>query len=333
MLKRTVLMITVLALSLGATGCRLSVNRLNKRLDRWQSLSQKEGNTERKVKFARESLAFFLNTVDFQRSKETLVSEAERLQYHEKLSGMQVFLLDYHAGQALKAAEAGDWTTGDLEWARADSLSRGNIPTIPQTTYKMVLLQAGYDEFLRQISSQGEIYNRLEFRFPGLMDGFRKMSRFQYLKAEKLFAENEWEQALKHYLLVFKRDPQDFALAEGRVRFLAGKNTRQVYERQFQWDRTVEGYESLCMDLFGIVDDQIMAARNELGEDKWQEKLPEIWKQMGLQYKLAPEQAADVYFMTKHTREGTLPAYISMWRYDILRGYRPVLLDISELRG
>ncbi|MCE5272896.1 hypothetical protein LLH00_16575 [bacterium] len=333
MLKRTVILLILLALGLGASGCRLSVNRLNKRLDRWESLRNKEGDTERKVKFARESLAFFLNTLDFQRSKETLVSEAERLQYHEKMSGMQVFLLDYHAGLAMQAAEAGDWATGDLEWARADSLSRGNISTLPQTTYKMVLLQAGYDEYLRQISSQGDIYNRLEFRFPGLMEGFRKMSRFQYLKAEKLFAETEWEQALKHYLLVFKRDPQDFALAEERVRFLSGKNTRQVYERQFQWDRIVESYDAMSIDLFGITEEQIMSAQTELGADKWQEKLPDIWKQMGTQYKMQPEQAADVYFMIKHLREGTLPAYISLWRYDVLRGNRPAMLDISELRG
>ena len=78
MMRKPVLLLLLLALTAAASGCRLNVNRLNKRIERWQTLQAKEGDTERKVKFARESLAFFLNTLDFQRSRETLVTEAER---------------------------------------------------------------------------------------------------------------------------------------------------------------------------------------------------------------------------------------------------------------
>ncbi len=333
MMRKPVLLLLLLALTAAASGCRLNVNRLNKRIERWQTLQAKEGDTERKVKFARESLAFFLNTLDFQRSRETLVTEAERLQYHEKMSIMQVFLMDHHAGLALEAAVKGDWVTGDLEWSRADSLSRGSIPVIEPTAYKMVLLQNGYDEYLEQISSQGEIYDRLEFRFPGVMASFRKMSRFQFLKAEKLFTGGDWEQALKHYLLVFKRDPEDFPLAENRVRFMSGKNSRETYLRYFLWNRMLDSFEATSIEVFGIVENQIMAARQELGEDKWEEKLPEIWEGIAKQFNMKPEQIADIYYITKNSREGTLPAYFSLWRYEILRGYQSKLEHISELRG
>jgi len=76
-----------------------------------------------------------------------------------------------------------------------------------------------------------------------------------------------------------------------------------------------------------------MSARQELGEEKWEEKLPTIWVEIAKQFNISTEQAADTYFMTKHTREGSLPAYLSLWRYDVLRGNRPMLRHASELRG
>lgn len=333
MMRKPVLLLLLLVLTTAASGCRLNVNRLNKRIDRWQTLRAKEGDTGRKVKFARESLTFFLNTLDFQRSRETLVTEAERLQFHEKMSSMQVFLMDYHASLALEAANRGDWTAGDLEWSRADSLSRGSIPEIEPTTYKMVLLQSGYSKYVEEISAQGDIADRMEFRFPGVTACFRKMSRFQFLKAEKLYAEGNWEQALKHYMLVFKRDPENFSLADSRVRFISGKNSRETFLRYFLWNRMLDSFDATSIEVFGIIENQIMAARQELGEEKWEEKLPSIWEEMSKQFNMTPEQIADVYFLSKHMHDGSLPAYMSLWRYDVLRGNRSKLESYSELRG
>ena len=99
------------------SGCRLNLIRLNKRLDRWHSLKEK-ASVENKVSFARKSLLFFLKTTDFQRGRESLVTEAERLRYHERMCDMQVFLIDYHAGRALsflKKSEE-DWERATAEW-------------------------------------------------------------------------------------------------------------------------------------------------------------------------------------------------------------------------
>lgn len=331
-MNKHMLLLPFLLLCLTVSGCRVSINRLNKRIDRWESI-RKDGFTRSNVRFARETLFYFLNTVDFQRSGEALVTESERLQYHRKLGDIQVFLLDYHATQALEHLDSGDLEAADLEWARADSLSQGFLPAYKTPVYKMVLLQRGYDEYLRQISWEGERYNRLERDFPGLMAAFRKMSEFQFRKAEKYYAEGEWRQALEHYLLVFKRDREHYPRAENAVKRLAGKNMRQIYDRRFRLMEITQGYISMRMELYSTAENQIMAAQNELGEERWEEMLPDIWAEIGKRFSCAPEQAADVYYLLKHEMEGTLPVYIGLWRHDVLKGRPPAMTHLSELWG
>ena len=272
-MKKRLLLILVLLPCLAVTGCRLSINRLNKRIDRWESI-KKDGFTEKNVKFARETLFYFLNTVDFQRSRESLVSEGERLQYHQKLSALQVFLMDYHAAQALAHVEKGDWPAADREWARADSLTRGLIAGYKQPQYRMVLLQQGYDEYLRQVSWQGERYDRMERDFPGLMAAMRKMSEYQFHKAEKLLAEGEWKEALNHYLLVFKRDTENFSMADNTVYRLAGQNVRQIYDRHFRWQEIVSGYSQLCVELYGMTENPDRGRSAGTGTGKMAGKAP-----------------------------------------------------------
>lgn len=321
MRKFNLLLCVLIILSLAAS-CQLKIRRLNKRIERWESL-EKKGTIEQKVKFARESLILFLNTVDVQRGRETLVTEAERLHYHHLMSRMQVFMIDYHASRALEFLEEDkDWKKAAAEWAKADSLTRGRIPGA-RTIYLMVLLQSGYEEYLMQISWEGFRYERMERQFPGLMRAFRKMSEYQFRLAKHLESLGEQDEAIEHYPLVFRRDPQNFGEANRRLKHLTGKVIREIYVEHYMHNLALKGYNSLRMELYGMVEQQMQGARQSFG-DSADLYLPEIIAMMAEQYNETPERVMDVYFITKNEMEGTLNQYLSLWRHQILKGQDPV---------
>jgi len=307
MRKLNLLLCVLIVLSLGAS-CRLKIRQLHK---------------EQKARFARESLIFFLNAVDLQRGRETLVTEAERLRYHQIMSRMQVYLIAYHAGRALQFLQAEkDWQSAAVEWARADSLTRGQVPGT-RTAYKMVLLQHGYEQNLKEISAQGYRYKRMERQFPGLMRAFRKMSEYQYLLAKHLDSQGRIEEAIEHYLLVFRRDPQNFAEANRRVKQVTGRVIREIYDQQYRAALTAQSYQSTRMELFSMVEDQMAMARQEFG-DSADMYLPDIIATMAERYDDTPERVMDLYLMTKNEMDGTLNQYVSLWRHQVLRGQKPI---------
>ncbi|HUU29493.1 MAG TPA: hypothetical protein VM123_16950 [archaeon] len=324
MQKRKILFLVCCALILlVAAGCRLNIIRLNNRIDRWQSM-KKKSSVEGRVRFANQSLFFFLTTVDFQRSRETLVTEAERLHYHQRLADMQVFLMDYYAGRALSFLSEGkeDWERAAAEWAKADSLTLGRIPGYP-TGYTMVLILSGYPHYLRQISGLGSRYDRTEKQFPGLMEAFRKMSEYQFRLAEHLEQQGLRDNAIDHYLLVFKRDPENFNRADRRIKQLTGCNIREIYDMQAEIETARKSYEAFSYDLYGMAQNQLNAAREQLG-DSAEQALPQIWDNLAKYYKISMEQAADIYLYTENESNGTLPEYVSLVRYQILRGQKSI---------
>ncbi|MEA1996868.1 MAG: hypothetical protein U9N45_04490, partial [Gemmatimonadota bacterium] len=265
-MRKTILFCACTLILTAATGCRINIIRLNNRIERWESV-KKKSSIEDKVKFARESLLFFLNTTDFQRGRETLVSEAERLTYHRLTSGMHVFLLDYHAGLALGYLEKGaeDWELAAAQWAKADTLARGLIPG-QASRFRMVLLQKGYEQYLKEISAQGFRYDRMEKSWPGLMEAFRKMSEYQFRLAEHLYAQGLLDEAIEHYLLVFRRDPANFSMAENRVKYLTGRTIREIYDRRRAQEISSENYNNMRFEVFSSVDGMLSEAKHEYGD-------------------------------------------------------------------
>jgi tetratricopeptide (TPR) repeat protein len=316
------LLLCVLIILPLAVNCQLKIRRLNKRIERWESLNKK-GTVEQKAKFARESLVLFLNTVDVQRGRETLVSEAERMRYHQSMSRMQVFLIDYHASRALEFLEQDkDWAKAAAEWAKADSLTRGRIPGAP-TIYLMVLLQKGYDYYLKELSVDGFRYQMMERQFPGLMRAFRKMSEYQFRLAKHLESLGEQDEAIEHFLLVSRRDPQNFGEANRRVKHHTGKVIREIYDERYRYNLALEGYNGLRREMYSMVEQQMEGARQSFG-DSADLYLPEIVAMMAKQYNETPERVMDVYLITKNELQGTLNQYLSLWRHQILKGQDPI---------
>jgi len=321
-MKKFNLLLCVLIILPLAANCQLKIRRLNKRIERWESLNQK-GTVEQKAKFARESLVLFLNTVDVQRGRETLVTEAQRLRYHHSMSRMQVFLIDYHASRTLEFLEQDkDWEKAATEWAKADSLTRGRIPGSP-TIYLMVLLQKSYDQCLKEFSVEGFRYERMERQFPGLMRAFRKMSEYQFRVAKNLESLGQRDEAIEHYLLVSRRDPQNFGEANRRVKHFTGKVIREIYDERTRHDLALKGYNSLRREMYSMVEQNMEGARQSFG-DSADLYLPEIIAMMAKQYNETPERVMDVYLITKNELDGTLNLYLSLWRHQILKGQDPV---------
>ncbi|MBN2287847.1 MAG: hypothetical protein JXQ83_00845 [Candidatus Glassbacteria bacterium] len=321
-MKKLSLILCLLIVLPLAEGCRLKVRRLNKRIARWESL-EKKGTVEQKVKFAKESLFFFLNTEDLQRGRETLVTEAERLRYHQIMSRMQVFLIDYHAGRALEYLDRdNDWEAAAAEWAKADSLTYGFLPGA-RTQYTMALLQTGYDEYLRQISWEGFRYGRLERQFPGLMAAFRKMSEYQFRLAGRLESQGRLDEAIEHYLLVFRRDPDNFVKANRSLKLHTGRIIREFYDKQFRRKVALDGFNNQRMELYGMVAQQLEAAYQSLG-DSADLVLPDIIASMAERLKDTPERIMDLYLISRNESEGTLNQYLSLWRYKVLKGQEPI---------
>ena len=325
---KTALIFVLVTVTLTA-GCRIEVNRMNKRLARWQELS-KSDNTKRKVEFARESLIYFLSTQAIQRGRETTVSEAERHAYHHKATPMQIFLIDYHASEALKAIDSAtpDWKQAEKDWCMADTLLLGRIPGV-STMYSMLDVMDGYDKFLTEISADGKRYGRLEASNPGLMGALKKMSEYRFRKAQMYEDKGMMDHALDNYMLVFQYDTENFARADEKVEKMTGKTIREINDDKFNHMVEYRGWRSNVMEIYSNLDQHIETLRKELG-DSVDILLPQIAIQAADTYNMTPEQLLDLYLYTKNERDGTLPQYLSGYRFLILKGQDPVGPKHSE---
>ena len=319
---KTALIFVLVSVTLVA-GCRLEVNRMNKRLARWNELS-KSDNTQRKVEFARESLIYFLSTPAIQRGRETTVSDAERHAYHHKATPMQVFLIDYYASQALESIDTADpdWKQAEKYWNMADTLLLGKIPGHP-TIYSMLDVMDGYKRFLTDISADGRRYGRLEASNPGLMGTMKKLSEYRFKKALMYKEKGMMENALHNFLLVFQYDTKDFAQADEEVEKMTGKTIREIHNDEFNEMVHNRGWKSNVMEIYSNLDQHIQTLRKEMG-DSVDLLLPEIARQAAPTYSMTPEQLLDLYLYTKNERDGTLPQYLSGYRYLVLEGQDPV---------
>jgi len=322
--KRSIFTVACLLILAAVAGCRINVYRLNKRLDRWESIKDK-ASVKDKVRFARESLIFFLSTPDLQRGRESLVTEAERLHYHERMCAMQIFLIDYHAGRALSYLAEGneDWEKARIEWYKADSLTYGLIPGTG-IQKKMVLLQRGYKKFIKEISADGTRYNRMEQRFPGLMEAFRKMSDYQFKVAEHLYNQGLKKEALQHYLLVFKRDPKNFGNALAKVYRITGRTIREIYDIEDKRKRILDTYDYMREDVYRTIENSLQAELEGQSEYTEDQLLGLLLEDTADYHGISIEQAADLYFYRKNELEGTLPQYINLERYLVLQGQKSI---------
>ena len=325
---KTALMFILVSVTL-TEGCRIEVNRMNKRLTRWQELS-KSDNTQRKVDFARESLIYFLSTPAIQRGRETTVSDAERLTFHHKATPMQVFLIDYYASEALKSIDTAppDWKQAQKNWDMADTLLLGRIPG-KSTMYSMLDVMDGYDKFLTEISADGKRYGRLEASNPGLMAALKKMSEYRFRKALMYEEKGMMDHALGNYMLVFQYDTENFARADEKVENMTGKTIREINDDEFNHMVEYRGWRSNVMEIYNNLDQHIETLRKELG-DSVDILLPQITIQAAPTYNMTPEQLLDLYLYTKNERDGTLPQYMSGYRHLILKGQDPVGPKRSE---
>ncbi len=323
-MKKLILLFTLALAGANLTGCHINVIRLDNRIEKWQSLKKKKASPESMVRFANETIYFFLTTIDFQRSKEAVINDAKRLRYHHKLTSMQVFLIDYYAKRALEAisGEEKDWERAALEWARADSLTYGFLPR-HEHTFRLVLFDDGYTRYIREIAYQGERYNRLERDYTGSMDAFRKMSAYKSRLAEHLMEQGRRVEALEAYLLVFKRDPENFARAEKAVKNMTGDTIREIQNRRFAADIAMQNFLSVRGEIYGTIGSAMADIGAEQGDEAIEQIFPEILAGLAQNFNISPEQAADLYYFTKSEIEQTLPEYIHLWRHEILKGQEP----------
>jgi tetratricopeptide (TPR) repeat protein len=324
-MKKLIILFSLALAGANLTGCHINVIRLDNRIEKWHSMKEKKkASAESMVKFANETIYFFLTTIDFQRSREAVIDDAVRLGYHHKLTSIQVFLIDYYARRALEAisGQEKDWEQAALEWARADSLTYGFLPR-HEHTFKLVLIDDGYARYIQDIAYQGERYNRMERDYPGLMNAFRKMGTYKFRLAEHLMEQGRRVEALEAYLLVFKRDPENFARAEKAVKDMTGNTIREIQVRRFTADIAMEGFLNLRYELYGSAEGVMANIRAEQGDEAAEQMFPEIMAELAQNFRISPEQAADIYYSTKSEIEGTLPEYIHLWRHEILQGQEP----------
>ena len=325
--RKLVASVLVLALAVGAAGCKLKINRLEKRLDRWQSMQSNDSDPEKKYRFARESAIFFLISDELQRIRDAIVTEQERLTYHRQMAQMQIFMIDYHASKALAAISVNspDWELGRTEWAKADTLCQGQLPGYP-TTYRLVHIQRGYENFLIEIATQPGQYERLERDFTGLMAAFRKMSEFKFREAEHYLDQGYYDLAIENYLLVLCRDGDRFHSANQAVERLTGRSIRQTYDYHAWVKRAQDSYEGDCMELYHFVENTIAQMAKDVGEDSARTNEPAIAAAYADRYNVAPEQVIDIYYFAKTRADGTLPQSLLRWAPEVLRGQKALRL-------
>ena len=149
------------------------------------------------------------------------------------------------------------------------------------------------------------------------------MSEYKFRLAEHLMEQGRRVEALEAYLLVFKRDPENFARAEKAVKRLTGKSIREIQEQHFRFDIAMKGFSNLCRNIYQLAEEGIMRIRTERGEEALESMFPEIMGQLAVDFNMSPEQVTDIYYSIKSERDGTLPEYINLWRYEILKGEEP----------
>jgi len=330
MKKNIWLMAVLLALALTA-GCNLKVIQLNKRLDRWDKMLARGENPDKMYDFARKSIYFFLINPVFQRSKETVVTEQERLIFHRRMTSMQVFMIDYHARKALEAVDrpGPDWELGQTHWIKADSCTLGRVPGY-RTDFSLVHVQAGYDKLTEDLVLHPEKYSQMVRDYPGLMAGLRKMSRFRFLEAEKYFAAGRYDLALDNYLKVFTRDMENFASADLQVRLLTGRGVKQTVGHRFMQERYRQTFENNR----GEAHDMTMASISRVVEEKGQEAadsaLYESAADIAKNFHITTEQNLDFYYYVQAFHNGNLPEYLRNWRHVVLEGQKPLRPQYSE---
>ncbi|MBW7997839.1 MAG: hypothetical protein FVQ81_14970 [Candidatus Glassbacteria bacterium] len=330
MSSRHLIMAVMLAVTLSA-GCNLKVNQLNKRLDRWRSMQSKQADPEKLYEFARESLLFFLKNPALQRTKEAVISQQERINYHRKLTQMQMYLMSYHARKATEAVEgpSPDWELGRLEWGKADAVANGKVPDHP-TTYLMVHIQEGYDKLVEQLVLHPEEYDQMARDFPGVMQALREMSRFKYLEAVNLLARDQRELAIEVYIKVFTRDTENFPIADRVVRDFTGQGIRELIFRRFYKERYRQSFENDRMDIYSAAATQIAQIAQDQGEAAADSMIFEVMTNVGESFQISVEQAMNFYYVVRSVQDGNLPEYLRLYRHQVLQGQKPLRAPFAE---
>jgi len=320
----------LLALSVSA-GCNLKVYQLEKRIERWEAMQRKDTNPEKMASFARESILFFLRSPQLQRTQETEISQQERLNYHRKLTTMQVFLISLHAGRAVAAVDRPDpdWELGKAEWILADSLSLGKIPGNP-TQFSMVHVQEGYKELVQELILHTENYEQTVRDFPGLIEALRTMSRFMFLEASKNLADGRLDEAIEKFGQVFCRDFDNYAAADRTVRGFTGQGIRELVIRNFWVDRYSTNFDSDRMEAFSLVGQALEQLAQGVEEEITDSLMDGIFSNVSENFHTTGKQTADLYYYVRSVQQGNLPEYMRLWRHQVLEGKKPLRAPFSE---
>lgn len=314
-----------------ASGCSLKVNQINRRIDRWHSMQEDQADPQKMYDFATQSLMFFLNSGELQRTNEAVVSQQERLALHREMSSMQMYLLSWHASRALEAVEKPDpdWQLGRLEWSRADTVAKGRLPG-RTTPFNMVFIQEGYNELVRNLILRPDEYNQMTRDFPGLMKALRQMSRFKYLEAEKLLAEGQRDKAVDNYLKVFTMDTENFPAADRLVRQFTGQGIKETAIWQFHHERAVQVFDNSRYDIFTTASGHLSQIAEEQGDEAADSMMYEVMSETSKTFAITPEQTMDVYYCVQTEQNGNLPEYLRLYRSQVLEGQRPIKPQIAQ---
>ncbi len=324
MKKSYLLFAALLSLSVSA-GCNLKLYQLDKRIERWETMRRKGADPEKMAAFATESILFFLRSPQLQRTKEATISQQERLNYHRKLTPMQLYLVSLHAGRAVAAVDRPDpdWELGRAQWILADSLTLGKIPGHP-TQFTMVHVQKGYKKLVHELILHPENYEQDNRDFPGLIDALRTMSRYMFLDARREFSRGRLDLALEKFEQVFCRDFDDFAAADRTVRDYTGQGIREMVIRNFWVDRYQKNFDNDRMEAFSMITQGSEQISEEMGEEAADSVMEEVFAGTAANYNTSSEQAADLYYYVRSLHQGNLPEYMRLWRHKVLKGKKPL---------
>jgi hypothetical protein len=330
-MKRTYwLCAALLALSVSA-GCNLKVYQLEKRIGRWESMQRKDTKPEKMAAFATESILFFLRSSQLQRTQEADISQQARLNYHRKLTSMQVYLVSLHASRAVAAVDRPDpdWELGQAEWILADSLTLGRIPG-HSTQFSMVHVQEGYNALVNELILHPENYDQTTRDFPGLIQALRTMSRFVFLEANKNLAAGQLDLAIEKFEQVFSMDFENFAAADRTVRSFTGQGIRAKVVSNFWRDRYQQTFESDRMEAYSMVSEGLGQLAQDLGEEAVDSMMNVVFNNVSENFRTTGEQTADLYYYIRSVQQGNLPEYMRLWRHQVLEGNKPLRAPFSE---
>ncbi len=330
-MKRTYWLCAALLALMVSAGCNLKVYQLEKRIERWEAMQRKDTSPEKMAAFATESILFFLRSSQLQRTKEAEVSQQERLNYHRKLTSMQVYLVSLHAGRAVAAVDRTDpdWELGRAEWTLADSLTMGKIPG-HETQFSMVHVREGYKELVHELVLHPENYDQTTRDYPGLIEALRTMSRFVFLEAGNELSAGRLDVAIEKFGQVFTMDFENFPAADRTVRALAGLGIRELVIRNFWVDRYQQTFESDRMEAFSMVSEGLGQLAQDMGEEAVDSLMDEIFDRVSDNFHTSGEQTADLYYYVRSFQQGNLPEYLRLWRHQVLEGRKPLRAPFSE---